>query len=62
MIGIPGGDEYKQEIGNLSEEIMLQNFPNQMKEKDTQIQGAQKVPNEIDPKRPTQRHIIIKMA
>ena len=29
--------------------------------KDTQIQEAQRVPNNLDPKRPTLRHIIIKM-
>ena len=32
-----------------------------MKEKDIQIQKEQKVPNKMDPKRPTPRHIIIKM-
>ena len=30
--------------------------------KDTQIQEAQRVPNNLDPKRPTLRHIIIKMS
>ena len=33
-----------------------------MKEKDTQIQEAQRVLNQLDPKRPTPRHIIIKMS
>ena len=33
-----------------------------MKEKDTQIQKAHGVPNKLDPKRPIQRHIIIKMT
>ena len=33
-----------------------------MKEKDTQVQEAQRVPNKMDPKRPTSRYIIIKMA
>ena len=33
-----------------------------MKEKDTQVQEAQRVPNKIDPKRSIPRHIIIKMA
>ena len=31
-----------------------------MEEKDTQIQEAQRVPNKLDPKRPTLKHIIIK--
>ena len=40
---------------------MKENFPNLMKEIDTQIQEAQRVPNNLDPKRTTPRHIIIKM-
>ena len=32
-----------------------------MKEIDTQVQEAQRVPNKMDAKRPTPRHIIIKM-
>ena len=33
-----------------------------MKKKDTQVQEAQRVPNKLDPKMPTLRHIIIKMT
>ena len=33
-----------------------------MKEKDTQVQEAQRVPNKLDSKRPTAKHIIIKMT
>ena len=33
-----------------------------MKEKDTQVQEVQRVPNKLDPKSPTPRHIIIKMT
>ena len=40
---------------------MKENFPNLMKEIDMQVQEAQKVPNKLDAKRPTPRHIIIKM-
>ena len=32
-----------------------------MKEIDIQVQGVQRVPNKMDTKRPTPRHIIIKM-
>ena len=32
-----------------------------MKEKDTQVQEAQRVPNKMNPKRPTPRHMKIKM-
>ena len=40
---------------------MKENFPNLAKEIDTQIQEAQKVPNKLDPKKTTPRHIIIKI-
>ena len=40
---------------------MAENFPNLVKEKDTEVQEAQRVPNKLDPKRPTPRHIIIKV-
>ena len=33
-----------------------------MKEIDTQVQEAQRVPNKLDPKRPTPRHTIIKLT
>ena len=46
---------------NLSEKIMIENFPNLVKEIDIQVQEAQRVPNKLDPKRITPTHIIIKM-
>ena len=55
------GEEEKQEIENLFEKIMKENFLNLVKEIDIQIQEAQGVPNKMDPKRTTPRHIIIKM-
>ena len=36
IMGIPEGEESKQGIENLFEEIMIKNFHNQVKEKDTQ--------------------------
>ena len=33
-----------------------------MKEKVAQVKEAQRTPNKLDPKRPTLRHIIIKMT
>ena len=41
---------------------MTKNFQNLVKENDTQAQETQRVPNKMDPKRSTPRHIIIKMA
>ena len=40
---------------------MKENFPNLGKEIDMEVQEAQRVPNKMDAKRPTPRHIIIKM-
>ena len=61
IIGVPDREEKEQEIGNLFEKIMRENFPNLVKEVDMQVQEAQRVPNKMDAKRPTLRHIIIKM-
>ena len=61
IIGLPEGEEKEQEIGNLFEKIMKENFPNSVKEINLQVQEAQRVPNKMDAKRPTPRHIIIKM-
>ena len=41
---------------------MMENFPNLMRENVTQMQETQRVPSKRNPKRPTARHIIIKMA
>ena len=40
---------------------MKENFPNLVKEIDMQVQEAQRIPNKMDAKRPTPRHILIKM-
>ena len=54
--------EQWQEIENLFEQIMKENFPNLVKERDVQeVQEAQRVPKKLDPKRNTPRHIIIKL-
>ena len=62
IIGIPEGKEEEQGTENLFEKVMMENFPNLMKEKATQVQEAERVPIKRNPKRPTPRHIIIKMA
>ena len=41
---------------------MAENFSNLKKETNLQVQEAQRVPNKINPNRPTPRYIIIKMA
>ena len=57
-MGILEEKESEQGIENLFEEIMTENFPKMVEEKDRQVQETQRVPNELDPRRPTPRHII----
>ena len=59
---MPEGEQQQQEIENLSEQIMKEDFPNLAKEIDFQeVQEAQRVPKKLDPKRNTPRHVIIKL-
>ena len=51
IIGIPEEEEEEQGIENLFEKVMMENFPNLIREKVTQIQESQRVPI----KRNTQR-------
>ena len=62
IIGIPEGEEQEQGIEKLLEKVMMENFPNLRREKVIQIQETHRVPSKRNPKRPTPRHIIIKMA
>ena len=61
IIGVPEGvPEQQQEIENLFEQILKENFPNLAKEIDFQeVQEAQRVPKKLDPRKHTVRHIII---
>ena len=61
IIGVPEGEEKEQEIGNRFEKITEENFPDLVKEIDMQVQEAQRISNTMDAKRPTPRHIVIKM-
>ena len=56
IIGIPEGAA-EQRIENLFEKVMLENLPNLMRKKVTQIQEAERVPIKRNLKRPTPRHI-----
>ena len=59
---MPEGEEEEQEIENLFEKMMEENFPNMVKKIDFQeVQEAQRVPKKLDPKKHTPRHIIIKL-
>ena len=55
-------EEQEQEIENLFEKIMKENFPNLAKEIDFQeVQESQRVPKKLDPRRNTPGRIIIKI-
>ena len=57
---MPEGEEEHQEIENLLEKLMKENFPNLAKEIDFQeVQEDQRVPKKLDPRKHTPRHIII---
>ena len=63
IIGVPEGEEEEQEIENLFEQMMKENFPNLAKEIDFQeVQEAQRVPKKCHPRRNTPRHITITLA
>ena len=57
---MPEGEKEEQEMENLFEKIMKENFPNLAKEIDFwEVQEAQRVPKKLDPRKHTPRHIII---
>ena len=57
---MPEGEKEGQEIENLLEKIMKENFLNLAKKGDfEEVQETQRVPNKLDPRKHTPRHIII---
>ena len=57
---MPEREDEEQDIENLFEQIMKENFPDLANEIDFQeVQEAQRVPKKLDPRRNTPRHIII---
>ena len=62
IIGVSDKEEQQQEIENLFEQIMKENFPDLSKEIEFQeVQETQRVPKKLDPRKHTPRHIIIKL-
>ena len=57
IIGVPEEEEKKEGTGKIFEEILVENFPNMVKEIVNQVQEAQRVPYRINPKRNMPRHI-----
>ena len=58
---MPEGEEKEQEIGNLFEKVMTENFPSLVEEIDIQVQEEQRIPSKMDVKGLSPRQIIIKM-
>ena len=63
IIGLPEEEEEKnKDHEKILEEIIVENFPKMGKEIITQVQGTQRVPNRINPRPNTPRHILIKLT
>jgi len=61
IIGVPEEEHKKKGHEKILEEIIVENFPKMGKEIATQVQETQGVPNRINPRQNTPRHILIKL-
>ena len=61
IIGVPEEEDRKKDHEKILEEIIVENFLKMGKEIITQVQETQRVPNRINPRRNTPRHILIKL-
>ena len=61
MMGVPEEEDKKKGHEKILEEIIVEDFPKMEKEIHTQVQETQRVPNRINPRRNTPRHILIKL-
>ena len=62
IIGVPEEEDKKKDHEKIFEEIIVENFPKMGKEIITQVQETQRVPNGINPRCNTPRHILIKLT
>ena len=62
IIGVPEEEDKKKGHEKILEEITAENFPKMGKEIATQVQETQRVPNRINPRQNTPRHILIKLT
>ena len=62
IIGVPEEEDKKKGHEKILEEIIVENFPKMGKEIATQVQETQRVPNRINPRQNTPRHILIKLT
>ena len=61
IIGVPEEDK-KEGHEKILEEIIVENFPKMGKEIATKVQETQRVPNRINPRQNSPRHILIKLT
>ena len=63
IIGVPEEEEdKKKDDEKILEEIIVEKFPKMGKEIATQVQEIPKIPNRINPRWNTSRHILIKLT
>ena len=62
IIGVPEGEEREKGPEKILGKIIVENFPNMGEEIATQVQETQRVPDRINPRRNTLRHIVIKLT
>ena len=61
MIGVSKEEDKRKGHEKILKEIIVENFPKMGKEITTQVQEIQRVPNRINPRLNTLRHILIKL-
>ena len=62
IIGVPEEEDKKKGDEKILEEIIVENFPKMGKEIANQVQETQRVPNRINTRQNTPRHILIKLT
>ena len=62
ITGVTEEEDKKKDHEKMLEEIIVENFPKIGKEIITQVQETQRVPNRINPRQNTPRHILIKLT
>ena len=62
IIGVPEEEEKKKGYEKNFEEIIVENFPNMVKEIVSEVQEAQRVPCRKNPRKNMPRHIPIKLT
>ena len=61
IIGVPEEEDKKKDDEKILEEIIVENFPKMGKEIITQVQETQRVPDRINSRQNTPRHVLIKL-